>query len=154
MTLGSPAVGSTVLALVIAFAGTSSGAPSVEWNQDRVTELAVELSAAVHNLHRSFRREPRPPFGSGQARARHQFADTLRVLRTEARALASQLESGAGFEETFPIARRSGVLIRDLRQEGRRMHWGEPLLGLVQRVDELIGQIAPFYFDAAAVPAE
>lgn len=71
------------------------------------------------------------------------------MLRTETRALASELESGAGLEETLPIARRLRMLIRELREEGRRMSWNEPVVGHARRAGELIAELAPFYFDAA-----
>ena len=57
----------------------------------------------------------------------------------------AQLEAGAGVEETWPIVRRARGVIRDLREEGRRMGWVEPAVGHARRADELIAQIAPFY---------
>ena len=72
---------------------TLCGAPAwsepAEWNQSRATELAIELNEVVVDLQRSFRREMSPSIASGEARARHRFRDTLRVLRHETRALAS-----------------------------------------------------------------
>jgi hypothetical protein len=137
-----------ILALLpLAFPAAPARAQGAAWNQDRVTELAVELAQTVAELQSAFRREPVPHLLSGQARARHRFRDALRVLRTETRALASELESGAGFEETLPIARRSGVVIRELRREGRRMAWREPVVGHARRAEELIAELAPFYVD-------
>lgn len=144
------------LALALALPATPCRAQSAEWNQARVTELAVQLADVVAELQSAFRREsPLTGRSSVQSRARFRFADSLRVLRTETRALASQLESGAGMDETWPIARRGRMVIRDLREEGRRMSWKEPVLGHAQRAEELIGQIAPFYFETGeAVGAE
>ena len=85
-----------------------------------------------------------------QSRAHFQMADDLRVLRTETRALASQLESGAGLEQTLPIARRCRTVIRDLRATARRLQLVEPALGLAQRAEEIIAKIGPFYFDPTA----
>jgi hypothetical protein len=139
-----------MLALACALTGSPSEAQRAEWDQDEVTELAVELSDVVADLQREFRRQPRPDIGSMQSRARFQFGDDLRVLRTETRALASQLESGAGFEETLPIARRSRRIIRDLRAEARRMKMVQPALGYAERAEEIVARIAPFYFDPDA----
>lgn len=144
----APVFGS-VLVLVLAFSAAPSRGQSAKWDQDRVTELAGELADVVAELQIEFRREGSGSFASGQARARHSFRDSLRVLRAESRALASELEDGAGLEETRPIARRAGVVIRDLREEGRRMSWKEPVVGLARRAEELIAQIAPFYLEAA-----
>ncbi len=136
------------VALALALPAAPCRAQGAEWSQDRVTELAVELADVVAELQSAFRREPPVTLASGQARARHRFRDSLRVLRTETRALASELESGAGKEETLPIARRLRMLIRELREEGRRMSWNEPVVGHARRAGELIAQLAPFYFDA------
>ena len=137
----------TLIALVLH--AVPAWSEPAEWDQSRATELAIELNEVVIDLQRSFRRELSPSVASGQARARHRFRDTLRVLRTETRALASQLESGAGVEETRPITDRIGRLVRDLRQDGRRMSWMEPVLGHARRAGQLIEQLAPFYAEPA-----
>lgn len=141
----------SALALALALPATPSSGQPAKWDQNRVTELASELADVIVELQVEFRREGSGHFASGQARARNSFRDSLRVLRTESRALASELEGGAGLEETAPIVRRAGVVIRDLREEGRRMSWKEPVVGLARRAEELIAQIAPFY---AGAPAE
>ena len=138
------------LALSCALSGTPSQAQRADWNQDEVTELASELATVIHDLQQAFRRQPRPSVGSMQSRAHFQMADDLRVLRTETRTLASQLESGAGLEETLPIARRCRTIIRDLRQTARRMQMVDPALGLAQQAEEIIAKIGPFYFDPNA----
>jgi hypothetical protein len=137
---------STALALALPAPGR---AQAVKWDQDRVTELADQLADVVVELQIAFRREPASP-GHLQGRARHGFRDSLRVLRTETRAFASELEAGAGLEETWPIVRRARVVIRDLREDGRRMAWQEPAVGHARRAEELIAQIAPFYAGAEA----
>jgi hypothetical protein len=76
------------------------------------------------------------------------FQDSLRVLRTESRALASELEAGGGLDETWPIARRLRVVVRDLQEEGRRISWKDPVASQARRAQELLTQLAPFYFDA------
>lgn len=75
------------------------------------------------------------------------------MLRAESRALAAELEAGGGLEETWPIVRRARVVIRDLREQGRRMSWTEPAVGHARRAEELIAQIAPFYASAEAADA-
>lgn len=136
---------STLIALLVA---APCLAQSAKWDQARVTALAVELSEVAGELQSSFRREPPQAIGTGQARARASFQDSLRVLRTETRALASELEGGAGLDETWPIARRLRVVVRDLREEGRRISWKEPVSTHASRANELVTQLAPFYFDA------
>jgi hypothetical protein len=143
-----PTVRIAVLTSIALLVAAPCLAQSAKWDQARVTALAVELSEVAVELQSSFRREPPQAIGTGQARARASFQDSLRVLRTETRALASELEAGAGFEETLPIARRARTTIRDLREEGRRMSWKEPVVGHAQRAEALIAQLAPFYFDA------
>jgi hypothetical protein len=141
-------VGTSVLASIMALALALPAAPSraqgASWDQDRVTELANELADVTVELQAAFRRED----GSKarfQRRARHRFGDALRVARTETRALASSLESGAGRDETWPIVRRLGVTVRDLQEDGRRMAWREPTVSHARRAQELLTQLAPFY---------
>ena len=50
------AVGIAVLAVLVL--GAPSHAALKEWDQDRVTELAIELSEASFELQRAFRRLP------------------------------------------------------------------------------------------------
>jgi hypothetical protein len=140
----------SVVALVLALHAAPARAQGAAWDQDRVTELASQLADVVVELQVAFRREPVPHVAQGSARARHSFRDSLRVLRTESRALASELEAGAGVEETWPIVRRARVVIRDLREDGRRINWQEPAVGHARRAEELIGQLAPFYASAEA----
>jgi hypothetical protein len=137
----------------LALPATPCGAQGAQWDQAKVTGLAVELSDVLGELQSALRREASPHVASLQSRARNSFRDSLRVLRAESRALASELEAGAGAEETWPIVRRAGVVIRDLRQDGRRMSWSEPVAGHARRAEELIGQIAPFYTGAEAAAA-
>ena len=143
----APTLRTAVLTLIALLPAAPCLAQSAKWDQAKVTALAVELSEVAVELQSSFRREPPPTIGTGQARARASFQDSLRVLRTETRALASELEAGAGLDETWPIARRLRVVVRDLREEGRRISWKEPVAGHASRANELVTQLAPFYFD-------
>jgi hypothetical protein len=136
--------------LLAALHAPAAHAQSQTWDAERVTALATELSDVAVELQSSFRRQPPQAIGSGQARARAMFQDSLRVLRTETRALASELENGGGLDETWPIARRLRVVVRDLQEEGRRISWKEPVAGHARRAQELLTQLAPFYFDAGA----
>ena len=140
-----------LLALVLVLPAAPSRAQSAKWDQTRVTALAVQLSDVAAELQTAFRREPPQSIGA-QARARASFLDSLRVFRTETRSLAAELEAGAGLDETWPIARRLRVVIRDLREEGRRISLKEPSLGHARRAEELIAQLKPFYFDAGTSP--
>jgi hypothetical protein len=140
------------VALALLLAAEPGRAQSAAWDGARVTALAVELADVAVELQSAFRRDPPQAIGSGQARARASFADSLRVLRTETRALAAELEAGGGLEETWPIARRLRVVVRDLQEEGRRISWKEPVAGHARRAQALVTQLAPFFFDAASDP--
>ena len=138
---------SALLALPLLLPALPSFAQSAKWDQTKVTALAVELSDVAGELRSSFRREPRATVGTGQARARAMFQDSLRVFGTETRALASELEAGGGLDDTWPIARRLRVVVRDLREEGRRISFKDPVASQARRADELVTQLAPFFFD-------
>jgi hypothetical protein len=143
-----------VVAVTVALSATPCRAQATPWDQDKVTELASQLADTVVELQVAMRREGNPSMAQAQSRARHSFRDSLRVLRSETRALAAELEAGGGLEETWPIVRRARVVIRDLREEGRRMGWVDPAAGHARRADELIAQIAPFYLGQEAEDAK
>jgi hypothetical protein len=142
-----------LVAACVAFSAAPCRAQATAWDQAKVTALAVQLHGVLGELQTAMRREGNPSMAQVQSRARHSFRDSLRVLRSETRALAAELEAGAGLEETWPIVRRARVVIRDLREEGRRMGWAEPAVGHARRAEELIAQIAPFYAGAEAQDA-
>ena len=107
----------------------------------RMCELAVEVFAGQVQVSRI-----EEELGQEASRT----LDTLRALRSSARSLASRLEQGASREETLPTAKRMATLIRDLREEGRRMRWQEPVVGHANRAEALIAQLGPFYFEPQA----
>ncbi|HEX5067097.1 MAG TPA: hypothetical protein VFY49_13340 [Myxococcota bacterium] len=148
--MNHPTLRSALLTLPFLLPALPAFAQSAKWDQTKVTALAVELSEVAVELRSSFRREPRAAVGTGQARARAMFQDSLRVLGTETRALAAELEAGGGLDETWPIARRLRVVVRDLREEGRRISFKDPVASQARRADELVTQLAPFFFDVNA----
>ena len=124
-----------------------------DWDQAKVTALAEQLSDAVNDVYRSVSRlQTGSGMASGQANAYLRLKDKLRVGRNEARHLAGALGDGKGREETSHAYRRLMTLVRDAREEGRKMFLEKPTLDKVEKANELLQQIAPFYPDIASSP--
>jgi len=136
--------------LVSPLLATAVASQPVEWDAERAARLAKELEQAIADLDRSFRLEAPQAAGGGSTRMR--FGNTLRKVRAESRALAGQLASGASADETRAGVDRMGGLIRDLREEGRRMNLVEPMLGHARRAEAIVAELAPYY--AEPVPPE
>ena len=63
------------------------------WDQERVTELAVQLAVATRELRREIRRDPTNR-GRTQDAITVRLRDHLRVIEHETRFLASELQAG------------------------------------------------------------
>jgi len=75
------ALRSAVLAVsLLALAAPAGAAPQQAWDQAKVTELGKQLAVATDDLWNTFRRQPRPTVGQGQANSffRLHFFDILR----------------------------------------------------------------------------
>ncbi len=136
------------LPLVVGLAltlGLPAHADLAPWDQERVGKLAVELAVAVKDLREDVRKVPGHNLGTLQSRSRHRLLDALRLIRSEARHLAAELQGGAGREETMSIYERIGSLSRDARENANRMQLPEPVLAGITRAGSLWSQLTPYY---------
>ena len=133
-----------VLSLALAPLPAAS-ADEVAWEQERVTELAVELAVTMRDLRAAVRRTAWDDRVRGQANRRHRLIDHLRVLGNETRFLAAELEAGQGFAETLPIAQRIDRLVDRAVVDGRRLFLTAPVQERIDRANELIEELRPFY---------
>ena len=146
----------TCLLLVVGLALATLPAASeshTAWDQERVTKLAVELAVTVRGLRNEVRRSIRDDRATTQVNRRHRLMDHLRVLQNETRFLAAELEAGQGFAETLPSAQRIDRLIDRAVRDGRRLFLPKPVLQKVDRANELMEELRPFYRDYAT-PAD
>jgi hypothetical protein len=121
-------------------------APEVQaWDQAKVGALAAALAATVKDLRQDVRQQPQPSLGSMQSRAYHSFRDDLRLIESEAQELASALASGAGHDETLPIVQRMETLIREARDESRRLLIPQSTQDKIASARTAFQQVRPYY---------
>jgi hypothetical protein len=111
-----------------------------------VTRIAENLADAANDVYRSIvRKRTGAQVGSGQASSFLRLKDRTRLARNETRHLARQLQEGKGRDETLPVYERLMTLVRDIREDARRMFIEEPTLDKIGAAGDLLRQIAPYY---------
>ena len=140
------------LLLSLCTAGLAGLAPArataqlADWDQEKATEIAQEFSDAVNEIYRSVsRRRTGETVGSGQASAFMRIKDRLRLARNESRHLATALGDGKSREETMPVYKRLMSIVRDVREDARKMFLEEPTLNKIGAARELLLQLSPYY---------
>jgi uncharacterized membrane protein YccC len=120
----------------------------IEWDQAQVTSIAKELAAAVRDLRDAFRREGSPSREQMQSRAYNQLMDNLRLIRSETAHLARELEASKGHDETFPVFRRIGMLVRDAQRLTPRLFIQESVQQRIDPARALWDKLQPYYGNA------
>lgn len=115
------------------------------WDQVRVAKLAEQLYEGCKNLETSVRQELPPAPGIGQRRAHYRLRDRLRLIRSETEHLARALKAGEGREETFHTYRRIGQLIREAREDARRLFLQQPTLERISAAREPWMELNAYY---------
>jgi hypothetical protein len=139
------AVPAAVALLALAFAAPAGAAPAQAWDQAKVTALGEQLEAATADLWNTFRRQPRPTLGRGQANRFFQLQQQLRSLRSEARSLSGMLQDGAGHDETLPSFQSMMQTIRIAQDNARRVFTGVDVQAKAQLARDVLNQRTPFY---------
>ena len=124
---------------------TAASAGEKEWNQEEVTAIAKELASSVSDLRAAFRRQGSPTREQMQGRAHHQMVDDLRLIRNETAHLARQLEAGKGRDETLPIFRRLGMLVRNAQAVAPRLFLQQPVMEKIAAARKFWDQLRPYY---------
>ena len=143
------------LAAAYAQEGQEKAEPtSIAWDQEKVAALAQRLADSTAAIYTSVNKEkPGSTVGSGQANAYLRLKDNLRVARSQSKALAKGLADGGTREATAPTYRRLMTLVRDARENGRKMFLQKPTLDEVGRANEILDQLAPYYGGAEGADA-
>ncbi len=115
------------------------------WDQANVTALAWQLHEAVVDLREQVRRQPPLGIASGQDRGRHQLLDLLRLLRTESRHLARELEAGQGHDPTYPVYQRIQEMRRAAALRARRQFITEPVMQRIEQAREILIELGRYY---------
>jgi len=136
-----------VAALVTLGAGLPAApafAELAKWDQARVTELAEELTKAAGDLYTAIYQQMSGQAG-GQGRSFAVLKDRVRLARSESRHLASELKAGKGHDATFPVYERLMELVRDARENARRVYLEEPTLDKIAATEDVLRRLAPYY---------
>lgn len=115
------------------------------WDQAKVTELAQQLETATGELWNTFRRQPRPTIGQGQANSFFRLQQQLRQLRSEARHLSRALQDGAGHDETLPSFESMMQTIRIAQDNARRVFTGVEVREKADAARNVLNQMIPYY---------
>lgn len=140
------AVRCAVLAVsLLALAPPAGAQPQQAWDQAKVTELGKQLAAATDELWNTFRRQPRPTVGQGQANSFFRLQQQLRAIRSEARSLSRSLERGAGHDETLPSFESMMQTIRVAQDNARRVFSNVEVREKADAARAVLNQMTPFY---------
>ena len=126
--------------------GFGSPGWAADWDQAKATEIAGQLSDAVNKVQSSIvRLRTGADVGSGQSRNYLRLKDRVRIARNESRHLAKALGNGKGKAETFHVWQRLMSVVRDAREIGRGMFIEAPTQEKINRANEILDQLTPFY---------
>jgi hypothetical protein len=127
-------------------ASAETPATPASWDQERVTELAAELTDEVDRLYDvTYKALPSSGMAGSQSRQRHELQDTLRLLRSEARHLHARLAKGDGREQTRPVYRRIKELRRDAAEEARMLFLPNDVTTAMDEARDVWMRMHPYY---------
>lgn len=133
------------VALAVAWAPAEGVAELAKWDQDRAEKISGNLATAAHELYTAMRQMPPPTLGTGQNAAWYRALDRVRLIRSESKHLAAALKDGNAYDETLPVWRRLMSLVRDAREEGRKLFLAEPIMDKIAATRDQLRQLAPYY---------
>ena len=119
-----------------------------DWDPEQVAELAGQMATEVRRMRTAIRKEPHVirAASTTKQRATAVYLETLKKLDQAAAKLARQLSAGDSREQTLGTARRIDSLLRDVRQQGAKVHstdWTQrhfdPALGLAAQLRTYYG---------------
>jgi hypothetical protein len=130
---------------LLLFAAPKGRAELATWDPARVTGLSKELTTASEALYATFLQQPPPSVGSMQTQAYYRLKQWVRLLRIEARHLATSLEKGEGREQTLPLYENLMQLVRSARDDAGRVFVGHEVGERAAAVRGVLNQLGPYY---------
>ncbi len=115
------------------------------WDQAEVARLAQELRTATESLYDTFVKQPTPGLGSMQSHAFYRLKQMVRLLRIEARHLASSLEEDEGREQTLPTYENLMQLTRSARDEAASVFVAHDIGQRAAAVRGVLNRLGPYY---------
>lgn len=130
-----------ILFLPLSFAPPAIGSEDKVWDQETVSRLANEMASEIKRVRAAARKEPHiiSAGTSGKQRSAALYLDTLKKLERASAKLARQLDAGETPRETSGIARRVDSLLRDLDEQGAKLHsteWTNQFLRPAKKIAE------------------
>ena len=143
-----------VLAIALALLCPASGrAALAAWDQAKVAALAKQLNQAADDLYSTFYKQPAPQAAAGQSDDYRRLKQTMRRIQAEARELDRAVAKGDGREDTADIYDNLMQLVRDARENARRVFTTKDVQDRASAMRQLLNQIAPYY-DPDAAPLQ
>jgi len=146
---GRRAVAGVVFAICAIAIAPSAGAKEpvgepVKWDQDRVTQYAVDLNDAVEAAVQSMRESP-IQHSAGQRQSWYDLKEDLRLIENSAQHLKTDLQGGAGAEETRATFDRLGTLRREAEEDGRKSMIPAPVMDALVKAGSVHNLMQPYY---------
>ena len=141
-----------VAVFCLALAG-SARAELTPWDQAKVTALGKQLNEAAKSLYDTFYKQPVPQGATGQGNDYRRLKQTMRRIQSEARELDGELAKGKGRDDTVDIYENLMSLVRDAREDARRVFTTQDVQNRAATMRQLLNQITPYY-DPDAAPLQ
>ncbi|RIL01385.1 MAG: hypothetical protein DCC71_17940 [Proteobacteria bacterium] len=117
----------------------------VKWDQARVTQYAVDLNAAIGAATQALRQSPLQS-APQQRTVWFEMKEDLRLLRNTASHLQTELQAGAGLEETRATFARIETLRHDAEEIGRKSMIPAPVMDALVKAGAIHNQMRPYYY--------
>jgi len=117
----------------------------VRWDQARVTKMAKDLDAAVHEAREEVRRSPMS-HNISQRMTYYDLLETMRLAENSSGHLRKDLEAGKGAEETRATFERLSSLRSDAEEQGRRALIEAPVIDALVKAGSIHNQMKPYYY--------
>jgi hypothetical protein len=123
---------------------------TLSWDQGKVAVLTRQFANTAAEIRRDFGKQPVPAVGSKESRTYLILSDDLRLIESESGELAERIAKGASADESYPIYRRMGNLISDLRADAVDQTFPPPLQEKIERARAMLIELDPYYGDLSA----
>ena len=123
---------------------------TLAWDQVKVAALTRQLANSAVEIRSDFSKQPVPQAGSKESRTYLMLSDDFRLIESESGELANRIAKGASADESYPIYRRMGNLISDLRADSVDHTFPPPLQEKIQRARSMLIELDPYYGDLSA----
>ena len=150
--LRNPLIAMAILFVPLSFTQPASGSEAKAWDQKSVSELANQMASEIKRVRAAARKEPHiiSAGSTAKQRAAALYLDTLKKLERTSAKLARELDNGATYRETSGIARRVDSLLRDLDEQGAKLHSTEWTNQFLESAKKIANELRSYYASASA----